>query len=82
MEPEGNFGALSAINGSKNGSKFGRGEPFLKLRNRCLGITWKCCDFCTLSDNRQLAKRPTDSLILSCERYGDISTVTFFIAAI
>jgi hypothetical protein len=32
MEPEGNFGALSAINGSKNGSKFGRGEPFLKPR--------------------------------------------------
>jgi len=28
MEPESNFGVLSAINGSKNGSKFGREEPF------------------------------------------------------
>jgi len=31
MEPESNFGALSAINGSKNGSKFGRGEPFFEI---------------------------------------------------
>jgi hypothetical protein len=28
MERFGVFGVLSAINGSKNGSKFGRGEPF------------------------------------------------------
>jgi len=27
MERSDGFGALSAINGSKNGSKFGRGEP-------------------------------------------------------
>src|ERR1700730_17475268 len=27
-EHKGDFGALSAINGSKNGSKLGRGEPF------------------------------------------------------
>jgi hypothetical protein len=28
MEHSGVFGVFSAINGSKNGSKFGRGEPF------------------------------------------------------
>jgi hypothetical protein len=33
MEHFGVFGVLSAINGSKNGSKFGRGEPFVWFAN-------------------------------------------------